>query len=181
MFIDPNVIVNGVQHVAKLAASSGPSINDVSKINTGGSSARLLATPPAHTTVSTVPCASGYNCLPAWRWGGFGHNPGFNVNLGFGDLVDQILDPIGQVLFWLANFWWSILMVLAQVITSFDVVGTTGFANSVNSTFASIGKSLNSTGLIFAVALLGIFGAMWKAARRGHQHGIRAAIKFYYR
>jgi hypothetical protein len=153
MAADPTAVAHGLHHIVYLAGSNSA------------------------TSPGTVTCTTGYACLPAWRWAGFSHSPSFNVNLGFGDVFDQIIDPIGQVLFWIANFWWSILMALVQIVASFDIVGTTNFANTINKSFHDIGAQLNSTGLIFGVALAGIFGAMWKAARRGHQHGLRAAIR----
>jgi hypothetical protein len=189
MITDPNIIANGLHHMARLTGqttggslSNLGNLNGLKNINWGNLAGLNLGQLGLHGTSSSatppaVSCTTGYDCLPAWRWAGFSHNPGFNVNLGLGDLVDQIIDPIGQVMFWLANFWWSILMALVQVITSFDVIGTTKFANSINKTFSDIGNQLNSTGLIFAVAVVGLFGAMWKAIRGNHQHGIRAAIK----
>jgi len=133
----------------------------------------LTSSPPP----GPVQCSSGYSCLPSWRWGGFGHAPSFNINLGLWDVLDKIIDPIGQVLFWIANFFWGILMLLAQVITSFDVVGTSTFGRDVNSAFASIGQALNSTGLIFGVAVVGVLAAGWRAARRGYHHGLRSLLR----
>lgn len=178
MTLDPTIIANGLHHIAHLTGSvsgnsGSPSVYLQSPIQSGSQAAPSVA----NSAPGAVNCSTGYDCLPAWRWAGFGHNPGFNVNLGFGDVFDQIIDPIGQVLFWLANFWWSILMALTQVVASFDMVGTANFANTVNKTFSDIGNQLNSTGLIFGVALAGLFGAIWKAARGGHQRGVRAAIR----
>lgn len=98
--------------------------------------------------------------LPAYRWR---DNVELVSDLGWRDIDDAGSSVLGGALFSMAAFLWTLLLTVTRYGLTTDMV--TGAAGAINSGFASMAKSIGSSGLLaiaFVSILLTAIGAFFR-------------------